>query len=129
MSEEKPMKDDESVLFPEEEIGGVTVRPWSFGVLFDIAPSLEIVLDKIDEAKLFEKIESSEGFITWPLMARIFTIAGPEVLKIISLTIEKPLEEVKKFDMDTGMKIAVCIYNQNKDRIFNALKNVFGPPN
>ena len=122
------LKNDESILFPEAEIDGIIVNPWSFGMLFEISPSLEVILDKMDEKKLTQKLDESGGFLSWSLIARLFTIAGPEMLHIIALTIEKSPEEVKKLDMETGMKISSVIFNQNKERILNALKNVFSPP-
>lgn len=128
MPEEKKVMSDEEILFSDEEIAGIVIKPWSFGMLFEVSPSLEIVLDKMDEKGLIAKLEESEGFLSWTLLARLFTIAGPEVLKIISLTTKKPVEEVKSLEMDVGMKIAITIYNQNKERILNALKNVFSPP-
>ena len=128
MPEEKKVMSDEQILFSDEEIEGIVIKPWSFGMLFEVSPSLEIVLDKMDEKGLITKLEESEGFLSWTLLARLFTIAGPEILKIISLTTKKPIDEVKKLDMGVGMKIAITIYNQNKERILNALKNVFSPP-
>jgi hypothetical protein len=128
MPEEKKVMSDEEILFSDEEIEGIVIKPWSFGMLFEVSPSLEIVLDKMDEKGLIAKFEESEGFLSWTLLARLFTIAGPEVLKIISLTTKKPVEEVKSLEMNVGMKIATTIYNQNKERILNALKNVFSPP-
>lgn len=122
------LKSDESILFPEVEIEGIVVSPWSFGMLFEISPLLESILDKMDQKKLTQKLDESGGFLSWSLITRLFTIAGPEMLEIISLTIGKPPEEVKKLDMDTGMRIASTIFNQNKERILNALKNVFSPP-
>ena len=126
--EKKKSPSDESVLFPEAEVDGIEIKPWSFGMLFEVSPSLEAVLDKMDAKGLTQKLDESGGFLSWSLIARLFTIAGPEVLKIIALTTKKSEEEVKELDMDTGMKIAVVIFNQNKERITNALKNVFGPP-
>lgn len=110
-------KKDEEVLFPEVDISGIIVKPWSFGMLFDISGSLEIVLDKVEE----KGIDLSTGFIPYTTFARLFTIAGPEVLKIISLTIGKEEDEVKKLDMDVGVRIAMIIYQQNREIIKNAL--------
>jgi len=109
-------KKDEDVLFPEVDIDGIIVKPWSFGMLFDISGSLEIVLDKVEEKGI-----DLTGFIPYTTFARLFTIAGPEVLKIISLTIGKEEEEIKELDMSTGVRLAMVIYQQNKEIIKNAL--------
>ena len=117
-SKEKPKRDEE-ILFPEAKVGDITVKPWSFGMLFDISGSLEKVLDKIEDKKV--DLTPEGGFIPYTTFARLFTIAGPEVLKIISLTIDMPENEVKDLDMDTGVKIAMIIYQQNRETIKNAL--------
>ena len=114
-------KSEEQILFPEIEIGKYTVKPWSFGVLFNISELLEQVLDKVEEKNLMDMFDT--GFISYISMARLFTVAGPQVLKIISITLEEEEEEIKKLDMKDGIKIATTIYQQNLE----ILKNAVGP--
>lgn len=118
MAEKQKKKSEEEVLFPEVEVGDIVVKPWSFGKLFDLAPILERVLDKAEEKGLMTMFDTS--FISYATMARLFTIASPEVLEIISITINKKVEEIKELSMEDGIKIAVIIYNQNKNSIKNA---------
>ena len=119
-------KSDEEILFPEITINGIVVKPWGFGALFELSDSLEKVLDRVEEKKLVEEIES--GFLTNVTLARLFTIANREVLRIIAYTVDLPTEEVTKWDMETGIKVATVIFNQNKETIIGALKNVLGSP-
>jgi len=119
---------DESVLFPEVVVNGITIKPWSFGVLFDISSSLEAILDKAESSGLAKKIEDAGGFLSYTILARLFTVASPHVLKVMSVTLSKSEEEIKALDMSVGIQIATVIYNQNKATITNSLKNVFGPP-
>jgi hypothetical protein len=119
---------DENVLFPEVNIDGIIVKPWSFGILFEISSSLESILDKAEESGLVKKMEESGGFLSYTILARLFTVASPHVLKVMSITLGKSEEEIKSLDMATGIQIATTIYNQNKATISNSLKNVFGPP-
>ena len=50
-------KTDESILFPEVEIDGIVVKPWSFGMLFELAESLDRVIKRLEEhPKLMEEI-------------------------------------------------------------------------
>ena len=119
-------KSDEETLFPEITIDGVIVKPWGFGALFELSDSLEKVLDKVEEKHLAEEIES--GFLTNITLARLFTIANKEVLRIIAYTVDIDEDEVRKWSMDTGVKVATTIFNQNKETIVGALKNAFGSP-
>jgi hypothetical protein len=118
---------EEAVLFPEITVDNIIVKPWSFGMLFDISSDLEEILNKMENTDLLEKLNNTKGFIPYTLIARIFTIASPHVLRIISLTVGKPEEEIRLLSMETGMKIAMVIYNQNKQTILNSVKNVFSP--
>jgi len=126
--EEKIDKSDESILFPDVKIGEINVKPWSFGMLFEISPYLEQVIDKAEASGLVKKLEESGGFLSYTIMARVFTIASPHILEILSITTGKDKEYIKALDMESGMKLAVTVYNQNKGTITNSLKNVFSPP-
>jgi hypothetical protein len=108
---------EERILFPEAKIGDIVVKPWSFGVLFEISSMLEVVLDKMEEKKI--DIDNT-GFLSYATIAKLFTIASPQLLKIISLTIEKDIEDIKKLKMEDGIKIAYTIYMQNSSTIKNA---------
>lgn len=116
-------KSAEEVLFPEVKIGDIEVKPWSFGVLFSISGMLERILDKMEEKGLDLGSEDVGVFIDYRKMARLFTIASPEVLKIISLTVDKSEEELKELPIDTGIKIAITIYAQNMEIIKNAISS------
>jgi len=113
-------KSEEEILFPEVKIAGKTIKPWSFGALFDLSESLEIVLDKVENKGIDKEFEDS-GILTYTSMGRLFTIANQEVLKIIAYTINEDTEEVKKLNMSDGVKIALTIFHQNVETIKNAL--------
>jgi len=113
-------KSEERVLFPEAVVGKYTIKPWSFGKLFEISGYLSNVLDKIDEKGIADKLE--EGFITYLTMVRLFSVASSEMLFIMSTTMDIEIDEIKEFSMEEGVKIALIIYDQNKETIKNALK-------
>ena len=114
-------KSDEEILFPEAKVGGKIIKPWSFGALFDLSESLEIVLDKVEEKGIDKDFEENSGVMPYTTIARLFTIANKEVLKIIAYTLGEDEAEVKKLSMIDGVKIAMIIFNQNRETIKNAL--------
>jgi len=119
-------KTDEEILFPDVKVGKYIIKPWSFGILFDISDMLEGILDKLDEKSIkIEEIFSPEGFISYTNLLRLFTIASKDVLSIIGITLDVDEEELKELDMTTGIKIATIIYKQNAD-MFS--KNFMTPP-
>lgn len=112
-------KTDEEVLFPSAKIGKYTIKPWSFGILFDISVKLETVLDRLREKDI-------EGLFDLDLVspisiARLFTVASSEVLSIIAITLDVDEDEVRNLSMEDGIRMAYVIYRQNATVIKNAL--------
>lgn len=121
---EKTVKSDEAILFPEANVDGVVVKPWSFGKLFDLSVMLDTVLEKAEKKGLVAELNSGTT-VPYTTIAKLFAIASPEVLKIISITLGKSEDEVRELSMATGIKIAVTIFSQNKETIKNALSPLF----
>lgn len=109
MEKEEIKKSDEQILFPEVKVGDITVKPWSFGILFDISDLLEQVLTKAEE----KKVDLDSDFITYVTMVKLFTIANTQVLKIMSITLNIPEEDIRNLPMEDGLKIAIIIAKQN----------------
>ena len=110
-------KNETEILFPEAKVGDITIVPWSFGTLFDISDLLDEVITKIEEKGIAIETE----FISYITMAKIFTLASSQVLKIMSITLSKPQKDIKALPMEDGIKIAAIIARQN----WTVLKNAF----
>ena len=123
-------KTEEEILFPEQEVAGITVTPWTFGNLFSIAQPLERILDKIEEAGMADKIIDTEGnfILDYFSLARLFTIASVELLYVIATTLEVEAEVVEALPIKDGIAIVLLMFNQNKEMLTGALKNVGSPP-
>ena len=121
---------EEEILFPDKEIAGITIKPWSFGALFSIADPLERILDKIDEAGLSEKLidESGDIQLDYISLARLFTLAGQELLTIISETLKVDREIIENLSATDGITIVMHMFNQNKEMVVNAIKNAVSSP-
>ena len=116
-------KSDEQVLFADIVIDDVKISPWAFGILFELSESLDAVLDKAANKGILDNIVDDSGSISYITMARIFALANEEILSIISITIDKSVDEIKNFKMDKGIKVALAIFNLNRDVIKSAFKN------
>ena len=115
----KDVKTDEEVLFPEAKVGDLVIKPWSFGTLFEISSFLEVVLDKMSAKGL--ELDSVDGFISYSFMLKLFTIASPELLKIVAVTTGKDADEIKALSMQDGLSTSIIIAKQNWTTIKNAL--------
>jgi hypothetical protein len=116
---------EEKVLFPEAKVGDVVIKPWSFGMLFEIADLLGKVIDKAEQRNLIEELNSSNGFLHYTTFVKIFSIAGPEVMEIIQKTVKIDKEIISNMSMDDGLQIAFIIFEQNKTTIVGSIKKAF----
>lgn len=123
-------KTEEEILFPEQEVAGITVKPWSFGDLFKIADPLDRILDKIIAQGLDQKLLSDEGGIQLDYfsLARLFTLASKELLSVISDTLNVEPETVEKLSASDGIAIVLLMFNQNKEMLINSIKNALSSP-
>lgn len=111
-------------------IAGIKVRPWSFGELFLVAGPLESVIDKIEESGMSHRIIGSQGELNFDYLslAKLFTLASGELLQIISDTLHVEEEKIKALTAPEGIAIVLLMFNQNKEMLTSAVKNVFGSP-
>lgn len=116
----KVKKSEEQVLFPEAKVGKIKIKPWSFGILFEISELLEQVIDKVEE----KNIVLDEGFISYITMVKLFTLASSQVLTIMSITLDIPEEEISALSMDDGIQIAMIIAKQNWEIVSKNVLNL-----
>ena len=114
-------KSEEEILFPDVKIGKYTVKPWSFGKLFEISSLLESVLDKIEKKGLDKLFTSTESVVSYTTIARLFTICSAELLELIAMTVGASEDNIKELSMQDGVKTALIIYRQNSEIIKNVV--------
>lgn len=115
MADEK--KVDEAVLFPEITIEGFTFKPWTFGKLLDVNPSLEAIFERLESKGV--RLESA--LIGFNEIKEIYFAAAPQLLKIVALTLDKEEEEIKGLPLTTVLKLIFAIWQQNSDNLKNVL--------
>jgi len=127
MSKEKEKKTDEEILFPEVIVGDITVRPWTFGVLFKVSELIDQIITKMEE----KNVDIDSDFIGYMTMFKIFSLATEQVLEVMEISLNIKTEEftqtitkekIKELPLEDGVKIAMIIAKQNWQIIS---KNVF----
>jgi len=117
-------KTDEQILFPEVEVGGVKVRPWTLKQFFGLLPVFmrmaEVLKEKGVAFDQFEGLKDDEEGVQ-KLFAILSNLsdAVPEINEVIARTIERPIEEVEAMEFDRSISIALMIIIQNVERIKN----------
>jgi len=119
------VKKEEKSIFPEAIIGDITIKPWKFGVLFQISGLIGEILDVMELKKISIEGDPLTGLISYATIARIFAVSATSILKIMAITLKKPEDEIEEFDMDEGLEIAYTIYKQNFEQIKKILNDIF----
>jgi len=103
------------ILFPEIEVEGVKLRPWSLGQVADLAPSFMAIVKALrDSGIAFSEIEAR--------MEEFVLVISPHAPKIISITAKIPEAEVREWPLAKATVVTMAILNQNVEH----LKNSFG---
>jgi hypothetical protein len=111
-------KSETQVLFPEIQVAGIKVRPWTFDQFFDLIP---IFVEASEYFKREEiKFEEIEAIVKdRKKMLSIIASMRPAILTTVATTIESSVEEVRAMEFDKVISIALVVLIQNAERIKN----------
>lgn len=124
MSNEKK-KDEMIVLFPEKEVCGVKIKPWTYRQFSQLFPWIQEVRIQFKEKdikqdQLREIFEKPEERIDDILNLLEFIL--PILPELVARTIGEDKEKIFDWEFDRTIKVSLSILIQNIDRI----KNLFG---
>jgi hypothetical protein len=115
--------DEVKVLFPEEQVGAYTLRPWTLtqfgqavGVFWQIIPALTALGVTFDNIEKF-LVES------WPALLPAVLPIFPQ---LIFLTLRLEPGDLEQMDAGTQAALGLRIILQNKDQIKNFLTLALG---
>lgn len=108
---------EEFILFPEANVEGIILKPWTFGVLLDVNPFIEAIFLTL-EAKGIVLDRLSIGFKE---IQAIYFAAAPQLLRVIVLSTGKDEEYLRNLDLKIIIKLVYVIWNQNSENLKNAL--------
>ncbi len=123
VKEKKESKEDSGskTLFPEIEVQGCTLRPWTLFKLEKLAPAFERI--GLELAKRDIKISKINKNDIQDILPKIVVSVISDVALIISVSIDEEIENVRQFEMDKVIIFILAIVNQN----IRYLKNLLGP--
>ena len=121
MSEEKAKqesknKTDVEILFPEIEVDGYKIKPWTLGKLIKINPHLERIFTKLEEKGIKLSIDTIDTYLR-----DIYFAAVPEIVSILAISLEKSIEDLEDLAIPTAIKLIYAIYKQNEESVKNVL--------
>lgn len=120
MSEEKEVKKtEEEILFPDVEVAGIIVKPWTFGKLFQISNDLDELINILDEKNILLSLEND--LVSMSLIMKVFTIATGPLMNLITKSADVDEEKINSLTMEDGIKLVYTIFYQNWETIKNAM--------
>lgn len=119
MTENK--KSDELILFDEDTVAGILIKPWSFGTLFKISSLIEEILVRAEEKgiDLDNFFGEEEVDIAYTTIVKLFSLASEPLMKIIAITTKKEESDFEDISIVDGIKILMAIYRQNSEQVKN----------
>jgi len=110
------MTTSKNVLFPEMDVEGFKVKPWSLGTMEELTPCLErVTITFINKGITLENIEKE--------VPKVILSILPEVSTILSITLKEDIAKVKELPLNSVIALLLTITTQN----VAYLKNSFGP--
>jgi hypothetical protein len=107
-------KSEEAILFPELEIDGYTIRPWTLGKLRKVNPCLERVLAKLENKGIKLTLDNIEDNLL-----DLYFAAVDEIITILSISLDVEEQELESIPIPQAIRLIFLIYKQNEDSIKN----------
>jgi hypothetical protein len=131
---------DEQILFPNVEVEGYTIRPWTLAQAVALAPTLGALMGIAKESgvgevlwKFMDLLEPGQGDAKDAFDKAEKEVIGvlpglvpkflPHAPKILSVSLGASAEEIGKMDLGKATVLLLSVVTQNVDY----LKNFFGP--
>lgn len=107
-------------LLDENEIEGISIRPWSFKQVTDLLPWAQKILLLVREAKI--SVEVLKRFMDKPReniedVVGILEYALPLMPELVEKTCGIPAQEVEEWNFDKTLKVVLLILHMNADRL------------
>jgi len=117
----KAERPEGEILFPEKQVAGYTVKPWTLGQIEELSACFERVAFKCVDKGVSISLDKLEAELP-----KIIGSALPEISTVLSVTIDGlSVEDAKKFDLETATLLILTVVHQNMEY----LKNSLGPIN
>lgn len=121
-------KSDTEVLFPEQtfdfSIGKVTIKPFTFGELIDITPSLEQLVDELKQQGILFNVETLS--ITFSEVLTYYFVSAPFLIPIMSVASKRTEEELRELNPVEAINMVLGIIAQNA-KVIESFFVLFSP--
>jgi hypothetical protein len=110
----KEEKTEDYILFPDLEIDGYIIRPWTLGKLRKINPHLENIFKSLEEKQVILSIDNIGSHLK-----EIYFAAVPEIVSILAISLDVQEDDLEDVTIPQAIKLIYSVFKQNEDSIKN----------
>jgi len=112
--EKEDSKTEDSILFPDLDIEGFNVRPWTLGKLRKINPHLEGIFKSLEDKNIKITLDNFGEHLK-----DVYFAAVPEIISILALSLEKSEDDLEDVTIPQAIKLIYAVFKQNEESIKN----------
>jgi len=107
-------KTEDSILFPDLDIDGFNVKPWTLGKLRRINPHLEGIFKSLEDKNIKITLDNFGEHLK-----DVYFAAVPEIISILALSLEKSEDDLEDVTIPQAIKLIYAVFKQNEESIKN----------
>lgn len=112
---------ESDILFSKRKVGDYEVDAWGLGELQKLVPVFERFVVKMATNKLTLKDFDPDVLQKNPgKLFKILPTALPEIAEILSITLNRPTDEINKLKLDQVIELLIVIFQQNVEYLKNS---------
>jgi hypothetical protein len=109
-------KTEDEILFPELEVDGFTIRPWTLGKLRKINPHIENVFTHLKEREIKLTTDNIDNHLM-----DLYFAAIPEIMTILAISLDVEESTLEDTPIPQAIRLIYLVYKQNEESIKNVL--------
>jgi len=107
-------KTEDYILFPELDIEGYSIKPWTLGKLRRINPHLEGIFKSLEEKDIQLTMDTIGDHLK-----DIYFAAIPQIIAILAISLEKTQDDLEEVTIPQAIKLIYAVFKQNEESIKN----------
>ena len=111
---ETETKTEDYILFPDLDVDGFTIRPWTLGKLRKINPHLEAIFKNLDDKNIQLTLDNFGEHLK-----DVYFAAVPEIISILGISLDKSEDDLEDVTIPQAIKLIYAVFKQNEDSIKN----------
>jgi len=116
VNESTKKKTEDEILFPEVELDGFIIKPWTLGKLRKINPHIENIFTTLKNKDIVLTLQNVENHLM-----DLYFAAVPQIMIILAISLEVSEEDLEEIPIPQAIRLIYLVFKQNEESIKNVL--------